>query len=101
MHLYKNLDQESASQTFNICGGSFPELVSKSKVFQIKSHPAHQLLCLPCHIGIVSDPEEGILIESFEYRTSSGFQFTVVSDSQEQTNIIRSIFEAAAQLPAI
>ena len=34
-------------------------------------------------IGIVSDPQEGILIESFEYRTSSGFQFTVVSDSQD------------------
>lgn len=51
--------------------------------------------------GIVSDPEEGILIESFEYRTSNGFQFTVVSDSQEATNIIKSIYEAAAQLPAI
>ena len=49
----------------------------------------------------MSDPQEGILIESFEYRTSSGFQFTVVSDSQEQTNVIKSIFEAAAELPAI
>jgi len=29
VHLYKNLEQEKASQTFNICGGSFPELVSK------------------------------------------------------------------------
>lgn len=58
VHLYKSLDEEKASQTFSICGGSFPELVR-----------------------IVSDPQEGILIESFEYRTSSGFQFTVVSDS--------------------
>lgn len=29
VHLYKNIEQEKASQTFNICGGSFPELVSK------------------------------------------------------------------------
>ena len=51
--------------------------------------------------GIVSDPQEGILIESFEYRTSHGFQFTVVSDSQEKTNQLREIFEAASALPAI
>ena len=51
--------------------------------------------------GIVSDPQEGILIESFEYRTSSGFQFTVVSDSQEDTNALRAAFEAASELPAL
>ena len=49
----------------------------------------------------MSDPEEGILIESFEYQTSNGFQFTVVSDSQEKTNELKSTFEAAAEMPAI
>ena len=29
VHLYKTLEQEKASQTFSICGGDFPELVSK------------------------------------------------------------------------
>lgn len=29
VHLYKSLEQEIASQTFSICGGSFPELVRK------------------------------------------------------------------------
>ena len=29
VHLFKNLEQEKASQTFSICGGDFPELVSK------------------------------------------------------------------------
>lgn len=52
-------------------------------------------------LGIVSDPEEGILIESFEYRTSHGFQFTVISDSQEKTNEIKAVFEAASEMPAI
>ena len=48
----------------------------------------------------MSDPQEGILIESFEYRTTNGFQFTVVSDSQEKTNELKALFEAAAQMPA-
>jgi hypothetical protein len=52
-------------------------------------------------LGIVSDPEEGILIESFEYQTSNGFQFTVVSDSQEKTNELKTLFEFAADMPAI
>ena len=29
VHLFKKLDEEKASKTFSICGGSFPELVSK------------------------------------------------------------------------
>jgi len=59
------------------------------------------LVMVDCGLGIVSDPQEGILIESFEYRTSSGFQFTVVSDSQQKTNELKAAFEAAAVLPAV
>ena len=51
VHLYKNLEQEKASQTFSICGGSFPELVSKLLIFQKK-----RLLNYFDVIGIVSDP---------------------------------------------
>lgn len=80
VHLYKSLDEEKASQTFSICGGSFPELVRKYSVYTLIEQIFTFLCCLLL-IGIVSDPQEGILIESFEYRTSSGFQFTVVSDS--------------------
>ena len=29
VHLFKDLEEEKASQTFSICGGSFPELVRK------------------------------------------------------------------------
>ena len=52
-------------------------------------------------VGIVSDLQEGILIESFEYRTCHGFYFTVVSDSQEKTNEIKVVFEAASVMPAL
>lgn len=48
------------------------------------------------YIGIVSDPEEGILIESFEYRTPNGLHFTVLSDSQESTNELYELFEKAS-----
>ena len=75
VHLFKSLEEEKASQTFSICGGSFPELVRKFEISISLLNFAHWWL------GIVSDPQEGILIESFEYRTSSGFQFTVMSDS--------------------
>ena len=32
VHLYKSLEQEKPSQTFNICAGSFPELVRKFEI---------------------------------------------------------------------
>lgn len=48
----------------------------------------------------MSDPEEGILIESFEYQTYNGLQFTVISDSQESTNELQEAFGVAAGQPA-
>ena len=68
VHLYKDLEEERASQTFSICGGSFPELFRKFTATKFLS-----LTNQFWRLGIVSDPQEGILIESFEYRTSSGF----------------------------
>lgn len=97
IHLYRDLEQESASQTFNICGGKFPEMVRK----YLPSLRLASLTCKLLHSGIVSDPQEGIIIESFEYITSTGFQFTVVSDSQESTNELRQVFSAASELPKV
>ena len=52
------------------------------EIFQNLSVSSILTLLMPyVSLGIVSDPQEGILIESFEYKTTSGFQFTVVSDS--------------------
>jgi hypothetical protein len=47
-------------------------------------------------LGIVSDPQEGILIESFDYRTPNGLHFTVLSDSQESTNDLYEWFRKAS-----
>ena len=67
--MYKKLDQEKPSQTFNIRGGQFSDDISKFIFVQLR-------------LGIVSDPEEGILIESFEFRIlPSRQQFTVLADS--------------------
>ena len=38
VHLFKNLEQEKASQTFSICGGDFPELVSKFSLVHMNSN---------------------------------------------------------------
>lgn len=48
--------------------------------------------------GIVSDPQEGILIESFDYRTPNGLHFTVLSDSQESTNELQDLFRKASSI---
>ena len=47
----------------------------------------------------MSDPEEGILIESFEFQIMlTKQQFTVLSDSQENTNELQRLFTRASQM---
>ena len=57
LHVFATIEQQRPSYSFNIMGGSFPDTMR-----------------------IVSDPDEGALIESFEYRTFGNLLFTVICD---------------------
>ena len=52
----------------------------------------------PDTMRIVSDPDEGALIESFEYRTFGNLLFTVICDDQDKTNELQNIFLTASKL---
>ena len=75
--VYATLEQESPSWTFNIKGGSFLD-----------------------SMRVVSDPDQGTIIECFEYRTINELMFSVVSEDQERTNELTAIFLTASKLRA-
>ena len=47
-------------------------------------------------IGIVSDDSTGIVYESFEFKTASNLQFTVVSGDSEHDSHLLQAFESAS-----
>ena len=44
VHLFKKLDEEKASKTFSICGGTFPELFSKYLIEDAHTQNAMKLI---------------------------------------------------------
>ena len=75
IHIFRSLKQDKPSESFSISNGTFAEKSSKFTI-EAKSPVADHRL----YVGILSDPETGKLLDSFEFRTQSNLQFTVVSE---------------------
>jgi hypothetical protein len=87
IHLFKSLSQDKPSESFSISNGSFPEKLSKS-------YSSLNTL------GIVSDPETGKIIDSFEFRTVNGLQFTVLAeDSISVAELKEAFFKGSLMAP--
>jgi len=78
LHVFRKLTQEVASVTMNIKGG---EMLDSMR--------------------IVSDPTEGMLLESFGFKFANGLQFTIISDSEEATAELQREFQIATSIPAM
>lgn len=48
-------------------------------------------------IGIVSDPETGIVLDSFEFRTANNLQFTVISEDPASVAALRESFAQSSK----
>lgn len=52
-------------------------------------------------VGIISDPETGKVLESFEYKTQGNLQFTVLSEDQVSVDQMREAFESASKKASV
>lgn len=48
-------------------------------------------------IGIVTDPQTGFMIDSFEFMTANKLQFTVVAEDQQSVRELKEAFILASQ----
>lgn len=57
----------------------------------------HQTLLTLILIGVVTDPQTGLMIDSFEFMTANNLQFTVVAEDQLSVKDLKEAFIMASQ----
>lgn len=65
IHIFKTLEQDKPSESFSISNGTFPEKLSKKHSLFLSRNFYHTI------IGLISDPETGKVLDSFEFRTAN------------------------------